>query len=73
MRYFSYDTWKTDPSVDSYVETVSEEEVRKSFYPTWYDKMCKKFGKEHVDKTYSFEECLEDWKTVNWAWEVNDE
>jgi hypothetical protein len=35
--------------------------------------MCKKFGKEHVDKTYNFEDCLEDWIIVNWAWEVNDD
>lgn len=72
MRYFSYNTFKTDPSIDSYVETVSEEEIRKDYYPWWYEKMCKKYGKEHVDETYSFEECLEDWCTVHWAWLVND-
>ena len=72
MRYFSYNTFKTDPSIDSYVETVSEEEIRKDYYPWWYEKMCKKYGKEHVDETYSFEECLEDWCTVNYAWLVND-
>lgn len=72
MRYFSYNTFKTDPSIDSYVETVSEEEIRKDYYPWWYEKMCKKYGKEHVDETCSFEECLEDWCTVHWAWIVND-
>ena len=72
MRYFSYNTFKTDPSIDSYVETVSEEEIRKDYYPWWYEKMCKKYGKEHVDETYSFEECLDDWCTVHWAWLVND-
>ena len=72
MRYFSYNTFKTDPSIDSYVETVSEEEIRKDYYPWWYEKMCKKYGKEHVDETYSFEHCLDDWCTVHWAWLVND-
>jgi hypothetical protein len=49
---------------------MSEDEIRKEYYPWWYGKMCEKYGKEHVDATYSFEECLEDWKIVHWAWEV---
>jgi len=72
MRYFSYNEYKTDPSVDSYVETVSEEDIRRNYYSYWYSRMCKKFGKEHVDATYSFEDCLEDWVVVNWAWEVTE-
>jgi hypothetical protein len=32
--------------------------------------MCKKFSKEVVDKNYCFEDCLEDWIVINWAWEV---
>lgn len=72
MRYFSYNTYKTDPSIDPYVETVSEEDIRRDYYPYWYDKMCKKFGKDHVDSTYSFEDCLDGWMVVHWAWEVKD-
>jgi len=72
MRYFSYNEYKTDPSVDSYVETISEEDIRRNYYPYWYSRMCKKFGKEHVDAAYSFEDCLEDWVVVNWAWEVTE-
>jgi len=66
MRYFSYN------ELDQKVQTMSEQEIRETYYPYWYDLMCKKFGKEHVDKTYNFEDCLEDWIIVNWAWEVND-
>ena len=58
MRYFSYDEHKTDPSVDPYVETVSEEDIRRNYYPYWYSRMCEKFGKEHVDSTYSFEDWI---------------
>lgn len=72
MRYFSYDEYKTDPSVDPYVETVSEEDVRKTYYPYWYERMCNKFGKEHVDANYCFEDCLDDWVVTNWAWEVKE-
>jgi hypothetical protein len=69
MRYFSY----SEPVGENYetdkIVTMSEEEIRKDYYPWWYEQMCKKYGQEHVDATYSFEECLEDWVTVNWAWE----
>jgi len=71
MRYYSYNEYVEDPDINSVV-TVSEEDIRRDYYPWWYDKMCKKYGKNHVDATYSFEDCLEDWVVVNWAWEVNE-
>lgn len=70
MRYFSYD--EPDENFNNVVVTKSEEEIRKEYYPLWYEKMCKKFGKEVVDRDYSFEDCLDDWIVVNWAWEVKD-
>jgi hypothetical protein len=68
MRYFSYNEQGDDD--ENVVVTMSEDEIRKEYYPYWYEKMCKKFGKEYVDKNYSFEECLIDWQAVNWAWKV---
>lgn len=65
MRYFTY----IEPGEEGegiYV-TLSEEEIKAEYYPYWYGKMCRKFGKEHVDKNYSFEECLEDWRVIHWA------
>ena len=70
MRYFSYD--EPDENFNNIVVTKSEEEIRKEYYPLWYERMCKKFGKEVVDRDYSFEDCLDDWIVVNWAWEVKD-
>ena len=70
MRYFSYD--EPDEDFNNTVVTKSEEEIRKEYYPLWYEKMRKKFGKEVVDRDYSFEDCLDDWIVVNWAWEVKD-
>ena len=73
MRYFCYNEY--DPvsllADDSggYVVTMCEERIRAEYYPWWYGKMCEKFGKEHVDQNYSFEDCLQDWITVHWAWE----
>lgn len=70
MRYYSF-AYPVDG--DDIVETLSEDEIREEYYPYWYGKMCEKFGKEHVDATYSFEDCLTDWIVVHWAWPANDE
>lgn len=72
MRYFSYHEYYENPNTNTVV-TMSEEEIREGYYDWWYEKMCKKFGKERVDENYSFEECLEDWKITHYAWEVNDD
>lgn len=72
MRYYSYNEYTTDPLLDNYVLTVSEEDIRITYYPYWYKRMCDKFGKEHVDNTYSFQDCIDDWAVVNGAWLVED-
>ena len=76
MRYFCYN----EPVFDDYGEvtgnvvvTLSEQEVVDTYWPWWYSEMCKKYGKEHVDATYSKEECIDDWIVINWAWESTDD
>lgn len=75
-RYFSYNEYDPESSrsdeTGGYVDTVSEDYIREHYWPYWYNRMCIKFGKEHVDKIYSFEDCLSDWIIVNWAWEVTE-
>ena len=71
MRYFSYDEL-VEPGEGTSVVTVSEDDIRKEYYPWWYEKVCKKYGKEEVDKNWSFEDCLEDWITTNYAWVVDE-
>lgn len=71
MRYYSYN--ELGDNDENIVVTMSEEEIKKTYYPYWYERMCKKFGKEHVDQNYSFNECLEDWIVVNWAWESSND
>lgn len=70
MRYYSYNEY-TDNDENEII-TLSEEDIRKNYWPYWYDKMCGKFGKEIVDRDFCFEDCLYDWVIVNWAWEVKD-
>lgn len=76
MRYFSYNEYDPDsPLADEYggyVVTLSEEEIRNQYWPFWYSRMCDRMGKERVDSTYSFQDCLDDWVVVNWAWEVKE-
>ena len=66
MRYFTFVQPKGHTNEPEYI-TMSEEEIRKEYYPYWYEKMCAKFGKEHVDGIYKFEDCLEDWIVIHWA------
>ena len=73
MRYWSYDEYvEQDPLMEgssNNIVTLSEQEILDSFYPYWYNRMCKKYGKEHVDANFSKKECIEDWVIENWAWE----
>jgi hypothetical protein len=76
MRYFSYNEY--DPGhplpddTGGYVRTLSEEDIRREYYPYWYKKMCEKYGQERVDNDYTFEDFLADWIIVHWAWEVQE-
>jgi hypothetical protein len=76
MRYFSYCEYDPEsPLADDtggYTVTLSEQDVRKQYWPYWYGRMCEKFGKDHVDEKYNFEDCLSDWQVVNWAWPVDE-
>jgi hypothetical protein len=73
MRYFSYNEYDPDHPDGGYVVTKSEEEIVKEYHSFWYGEMCEKFGKEHVDATYSSDDCIQDWIVIHWAWEVKQD
>ena len=50
--------------------TMTEQDIREQYYPYWYERMCEAFGKEVVDRDYTFEDCLEHWVMITWAREV---
>lgn len=50
------------------VITLSEDDIRKDYYPFWKKLMYKKY----VDENYSFDDCLIDFTTVHLAWKVNE-
>lgn len=59
--------------VGNHVITKSEDEIRREYYPYWRDCMINKYGAEAVARDWSFEDCLEDWVVVNWAWSACEE
>ena len=73
MRYYCYNEPSGERGEYNEVITMSEEEIREDYWDHWYYLMCLKFGKDHVDATYTFKECLEDWIAVHWAWESKDD
>ena len=65
MRYYTY----VQPSESGGPEytTLSEDDIRRDWYPYWYKRMCDKYEQSYVDENYSFEDCLDDFCTVYWA------
>lgn len=53
--------------------TMTEEDLREEYYPYWYKCMCEAYGREVVDRDYTFEDCIKDWKMVTLAKEIKDE
>lgn len=75
--YWSYvDYDPNSPAADelgSCIVTLSEAEILDCYWTFWYDRMCEKFGKEHVDANYSSIDCIDDWAAIHWAWESTRE
>lgn len=69
MKYYSITYPDEDTDV---VETLSEEEILSEYWDYWYVRMCKKFGKEHVDANFCKQDCIDDWVIVHWAWESTE-
>lgn len=77
MRVFCYLEYDPeDPRADEdggFTVIVTEEDIRRDYWPYWYKRMCEKFEQSYVDEHYTFADCLDDWIVVNWAHEVSDE
>ena len=67
MRKFQYDE-PTDDYKSSMVITMTEEEIAKDYLPYWVSQMLQIGNYNEV----SWENCLDDWITINYAWEVLD-
>lgn len=61
-----------DENENAVFETLSEDEILRQYWDYWYGRMCKKYGKEHVDVTYSPQDCIDDWTCLHWAVEATE-
>jgi hypothetical protein len=68
MRIYKYNEYE-----DQEPTLITEQQIKSEFWPHWYERMCRKFGKSEVDAKFTFEDCLQDWIITNWAWEVKRE
>ena len=73
MRYWCYNEQDETQNDGFRVVTVSEDDIKRTYWPYWYGKMCEKYSSEYVDANFTFEDCRDDWIVVNWAWESKDE
>jgi hypothetical protein len=65
-------TWRYDyPNDDGGVTTVTktEEEILDEFWDDWC-KLMYAAGKD--PEVHTFKDCINDWITSNWAWEVGN-
>ena len=67
MKYYCYN--EQGPYGQNVVVTMSEVEIIASYYSHWQAQM-RQAGKS--EDVISPEDCLDDWRVVNWAWEVKD-
>lgn len=65
MRIFSYHEYSEGKPI---ILSVTELDIRKQWYPYWYEMMCKKYGKDVTDNQFDFDSCIEDWIVTNGAW-----
>lgn len=63
MNYFCYYS-------ASGIVTLSEDDLRKEWWPKWYKAMCEKYEQAYVDETYSFEDSIEAWLITHKGWKV---
>lgn len=57
--------------VGNVVKRYTEYDVLKEYWRPWLAAMEKKYGAGH--ELITKENCIKDWKAVNWAWEVEVE
>lgn len=69
MRYWAYIEPTSETDSTPILTTMSDQEIIEQYWEWWYDKMCKKYGKEHVDANFVKLDCIDDWVTTHWAWE----
>lgn len=71
MRTFRYNQPVNPPvdGLDNLVCEITDEQIIIEFFDWWAGEMIKVGKADEI----SLEACVDDWVTVNWAWEVKNE
>lgn len=67
MRVFEYESY--DANGSSVIERLTEDQIKDEFWEKWQIRM-ESMGRPEL---VSWENCLRDWVTSKWAWEVADD
>lgn len=68
IYFFNDPVFKGSKIIGNVVQEYTREEILSEYWSTWKTAMDKKFGENHELTTH--DNCIEDWKAVNWAWEM---
>lgn len=68
---FNDPIFKGSKIIGNVVQQYTREDVLGEYWVSWSNAMVKKFGPGH--ELITEDNCVEDWKTVNWAWEIEVE
>jgi hypothetical protein len=69
MRYFSYSYFS---ETGNGIDTLSEDDIIREYYPVWSSKMIDKYGEEEFNKNYSRQDCIDVWIMIHSAWQVTE-
>ena len=66
-----YEYLEPDDAGNTVYVRMTEEDILASFWDWWKEKMVNKYGEGH--ELITEETCIEDWKVINCAYEIEDE
>ena len=69
-RTWCYDHPGGERGEISEVISMTDQEILDEEWDWWYERMCKKYGKG--SPLITKENCIQDWVTENWAWEIKE-
>jgi len=72
MRYWTIVTPADTKSCTPIYETLSETEILEQYWDYWSSRMIAKYGEDEFHRTWSKQDCIDDWCIIHWAWESND-
>lgn len=70
MKYYCYNEMNDNGEL---VKVFSEEEILRTFWPYWKERMIEKYGEEDFNNNWGPDDCIDDWIVIHWAWEASED